>query len=309
MGCGRARHPEATECGVSWQVNLSLYLCVKLSMTKQTSTSSEPRRIDEELVTIDSCRHLLLTCCGATVPHPTRIKNDPPDFEMTVDDHVHPTEVTSIAVAADIARHAQLKNFQRLVQSRATESGMLSGTYAMVFTRNIQPPRQNSQVGRQLLATALQYVEDTKAHDEAVAATLLTDDNGGTISIKKSSNSAAKVGAVIIDAARWGSETVASVTSLIQERVDEKLRTLANHDVEAANTLLLLYDAHGYADAEMIVEAFESVANYDSFHSVYIALSFTNRPNDLCPGELGREGFFVFSRNANWSGKSTLNAS
>jgi hypothetical protein len=278
-------------------------------MTKQSSTSSPARRIDEELVTIDSCRHLLMTCCGATVPPPTRIKDDPPDFEMIVDGHVHPAEVTSIAVTADIARHAQSKSFQRLVQRRAAASGSLSGTYAIVFTRNIQPPLPNSPSGKQLMVDALQYVHGTKDHVEAVAATLLTDDNGGTISIKKGSNTDAKIGAAIIDAAQWGGETVANVASLIQERVDEKLRTLANHDVDATNTFLLLYDAHGYADADMIAEAFDSVANYGSFHSVYVALSFTDRPNDLCPDEPGREGFFVFSRDANWGGKSTLSAS
>ncbi len=278
-------------------------------MNNRTTASSQPRRIDEEMVCIDSCRHLLVTCCGSTIPHPTRIENDPPDFEMSVDGHVHAVEVTSIAMTAAIARHAQSIAFQKLVQRQAIDSGTLSGTYAIVFTRSIQPPRPNSKEGKQLLKTALTYVEGTKDLNEAVASTLLTDVNGGTISIKKCSNQDSKLGAAIIDAAQWGEETVQDVASLIQERIDEKLRTLANHGIDAANTLLLLYDAHGYADADTIAEAFESVTNYDQFHSVYVAVSFTNRPNDLCDDEPGREGFFVFSRDANWRGKSTLNAS
>ncbi|MBV7329217.1 hypothetical protein KFU94_13400 [Chloroflexi bacterium TSY] len=275
-------------------------------MTKRNQRGSKSNRIDEELVCMDVCRHVLMSACNCVVPVPTRIDNDPPDFEMTVDGHLYPVEVTSIAVTKTIARHAQSKAFASLIQRQAIQKGILFGTYGLVFTRNIQPPQPNSAAGQQVLDEALSYIDGTQEDDECSAASLFTASNGGNISIKKGSLKGTAVGTAIIDAAQWGSETVLEIITLIQERVDEKLRTLANHNVPAKNTLLLLFDAHGYASVADIIEALQSVTNYTEFHSVFLAASFTERNNKLSTNEPGRDGVFLFSRNANWAGKTTI---
>lgn len=267
-----------------------------------------PRPIDEEIVCVDSCRHLLITRCAAEVPAPKRLKNDPPDFEMTVNGQLHPVEVTSIAATETVARHAQSMAFAKLVRRRATDARILTGKYAISFTRSIQPPRPSSPAGRQLLVDSLAYINRTQNHNEVGEAELITALNGGTISIKKISREGSAVGALITDAAQWEGQTIADLSVLIQQCIDAKLRTLANHNVPANNTLLLLYDAHGYGTPDLIAEALLSVTGYTEFHSLYVAASFTNRTNDLSPSEPGREGIFLFSRNCNWNGKTTIAA-
>ena len=105
--------------------------------------------------------------------------------------------------------------------------------------------------------------------------------NGGTISIKKGSREGVLVGQVIIDIPKRAIEITDELTTLMQGRVDEKLRTLSKHNIPAHETMLLFYDAHGYGTPDVLVQAFQSVTNYNQFHSVFIAQSFTDRKNTI----------------------------
>ena len=54
------------------------------------------RRIDEELVCVDSVKHVFCTCCACKQVEIQREQDDPPDFTVTIDGERFPAEVTSV---------------------------------------------------------------------------------------------------------------------------------------------------------------------------------------------------------------------
>ena len=59
------------------------------------------------------------------------------------------------------------------------------------------------------------------------------------------------------------------------------------------DVILLLYDAYGYGEAEDARKALLKAHDYDWFHSVFWAESFSDRPNELYPVEPGRTGCVI----------------
>lgn len=117
------------------------------------------RRIDEELVSVDSLKHVLSTCCGCKLVHIHREQNDPPDFTVMIDGESFPTEVTSIVSRQQY--HAQCDEFAKAIRDRADSLGILSGKYVFVASRLPRIPKPASKDGRQLIDAAVTYIDAT----------------------------------------------------------------------------------------------------------------------------------------------------
>lgn len=277
-------------------------------MPSKAQRRLNPNCIDEEIVSVDACRHVLITECRCDVPAPIRMDegNDPPDFEMTINGHRHPVEVTSVAVTRSIEQFVHARRFAEALEKQAVKDGILSGTFVLTFNGTVSPPPLTSRDGRQLMRDALQFIEATSEVPYPEETELSSAHKGGVVSIAKLSSNGSCVGACITEEAQFESETLEELPGLLQERIESKLRALAKKNISAAQTLLLLYDSYGYASPDVYCEALNSVTGYSDFHSVFLTVSFTDRVNNLQPTQPGRDGIFLYSREAFWIGKGTV---
>lgn len=94
-------------------------------MSSENHEDNVNRRIDEEHVSVDSLKHVLSTRCGCKVSDIHREQNDPPDFTVTIDGELFPTEVTSITLRQEY--HAQCDEFAKAICDRVDSLGILSG--------------------------------------------------------------------------------------------------------------------------------------------------------------------------------------
>lgn len=257
-------------------------------------------RIDEELVSIDALKFVLCTRYGCEVGEIHREEDDPPDFSLLIDGRVHFVEVTSIVEDQQYYEHC--KEFVRVIRRNAISTGSLSGQYALVISRLPTMPTPNSHDGSRLVSAALAYLRATE-HQEVSPRIVLASEELGKIAICKISGTHATVDLVWIPPGKWGSEIQNQVTRLIQNAIDNKKRKLQAKILDGENVVLALYDAFGYSDQNAVHLAFQQVTGYDWFHSLFWAHAFSDRDNLSYPREPGRDGFFLYSRNRNWSEK------
>ena len=260
-------------------------------------------RIDEELVAVDSLKHVLSTRCGCKSVYLEREQNDPPDFTVMIEGESFPTEVTSIVWRQQY--HAQCSEFAKAICDRADALGILSGSYAFTTSRFPRIPRPTSKNGRQLIDAAVAYVDATREQG-ACPEVQLAQDESGKISIEKVSANGSIVGVVWTPPGTREGETQNQLALLIQKAVDDKRRKLQGAGIVSRRVLLVLYDAFGYAEPNDAVTAIQQVHGYDWFHSIFWAASFFDRKNTSYPREPGREGLFLFSSNPKWHRVGTV---
>ncbi len=101
---------------------------------------------------------------------------------------------------------------------------------------------------------------------------------------------------------KWEGEVQDELAELIQKAVRTKREKLERKGVpqRCRDSILLLYDAHGFGDPEDAKLALQTVHGYDWFHSVFWAASSTYRPNELYPEEPGRMGSFLYTKEDRW---------
>ena len=261
------------------------------------------RRIDEELVSVDSLKHVLCTRCGCRDVHPHREQHDPPDFTVKIDSESFPAEVTSIVSRQQYS--AQCKEFTEVIRDRADSLGVLSGKYAFIVTRLPRIPKPTSKTGHQLLEEAVAYVSATRQQLESPEVRLAQDDSG-KISIAKLSANGSTVRVVWVAPAMWEGDIQSQLAMMIQQAVDGKRCKLQDAGIGPRRALLLLYDAFGYAQPIDAVAAMQEVNGYDWFHSIFWVASFFDRKNTTYREEPGREGFFLYSNNPRWNGVGTV---
>ena len=272
-------------------------------MSSVNHADNTNRRIDEELVSVDSLKHVLCTRCGCRKAYLHREQHDPPDFTVTIDGEPFPTEVTSIVSRQQY--HAQCGEFAKAIRDRADSLGILSGKYAFIVSRLPCIPKPTSKNGRQLLDAAVAYVDVTRQQGVSPGVQL-AQDGSGKISIEKVSASGSTVGILRIAPAMWEGDIQKQLATLIQRAVDDKKRKLQDAGIGLQRALLLLYDAFGYAEPQDTVAAMQQVNGYDWFHSIFWTASFFDRKNTTCLEEPGREGFFLFSNNPSWNRVGTV---
>jgi len=272
-------------------------------MSSVNRADNANRRIDEELVSVDSLKHVLCTRCGCKEVHPHREQHDPPDFTVTIDGQSFPTEVTSIVSHQQYS--AQCDEFAKAIRDRADSLGVLSGKYAFIVSRLPRIPKPTSKSGRQLLDAAVAYV-DTSRQQAVSPEVQLAQDESGKISIEKVSANGSTVAVVRSAPAMAEGDIHSQLATLIQQAVDDKKRKLQDAGIGPRRVLLLLYDAFRYAEPKDAVAAMRQVNGYNWFHSIFWAASFLDRKNMTYLEEPGREGFFLFSTNPDWQRVGTV---
>lgn len=256
-------------------------------------------RFDEELVCADSLAHHLKTYCGCGTVEVRRESNDPPDFWLNIDSQEYAAEVTSIVI--EQGHHAACIAFKDALKNSAISEGIIKGSYCLQVTMQPQIPRKNSTQWRDLSDKALSFIRDTSSEDSPQNV-LLLDDNEGQLSIRKINSDGATVGLFGAPGAKWEGEIHLELQGLIQDAVTTKRKKLEKKGVlnQCPRIFLVLYDAYGYGDVEDVRKALMSTDDYDWFHSVFWATSFTDRKNVLYPDSPGREGMFLYSKTNKW---------
>jgi hypothetical protein len=260
-------------------------------------------QIDEELVSVDSLKHVLFTRCDCKEVHIQREQHDPPDFTVTIDGESFPAEVTSIVSRQQY--RAQCKEFAEAIRDSADSLGILSGRYAFIVSRLYRIPKPTSKKGRQFIEKAVAYVDATRQQANSPEIQL-AQDNSGKISIAKIAANGSSIGVLWIVPGMREGDIHSQLTMMIQQAVDDKMRKLQDAGIGPRRALLLLYDAFGYAQSLDAVAAMQQITGYDWFHSIFWATSFFDRKNTTYPEEPGREGFFLFSNNPSWNSVGTV---
>jgi hypothetical protein len=272
-----------------------------LAERKTVTEGSGSKRIDEELVCADSLAHCLKERCGSRVVSVKREEHDPPDFWFTIDGEEYAVEVRSIVTEQDY--HERCKRLAQTICDSSRARGSLTGTYVLLIRRHPELPKATSADWRSLITQATLFIDATQCADGTDEVHLLEDDEG-SLAIHKISGQGATLRTRRLDTPRWEGEIEDELRELIATAVDKKRRKLERKGVPARcpRIMLLLYDAFNYGDVEAAQKALLAVDGYDWYHSVFWAGSFTDRPNELCADQPGREGTFLYSANGKWWG-------
>lgn len=107
---------------------------------KTVTKADHSKRIDEELVCVDSLAHDLRQRCGCREIQVQREENDPPDFWVDVDGQRYAAEVTSITTRQ--AYQATCRALKEAVGNAARNQGCLNGIYALLMRRKPDLPRR-----------------------------------------------------------------------------------------------------------------------------------------------------------------------
>lgn len=266
-------------------------------MTKAEHNHS--KRIEEELVCIDSLAHDLRQRCGCREIQVQREENDPPDFWVDVDGQRYAAEVTSITTGQ--AYQATWRALEKAVGNAARNQGCLNGSYALVIRRKPDLPRRASEDWRSVVAKAVSFVQGT-ASEESTAESLLLAHGRGRLSIRKVGATGNVVGLMGLTKVKRQREIREKLQELMQKAVTEKRNKLENKGVPAQcpDAILVFYDAYGFGDLDDAQHALLQTTGYEWFHSVFWAASFATRANELFPVSPGRYGNFLYSRRADW---------
>ena len=271
-----------------------------VGLGEETVTKADhSKRIDEELVCVDSLAHDLRQRCGCREIQVQREENDPPDFWVDVDGQRYAAEVTSITTRQ--AYQATCRALKEAVGNAARNQGCLNGIYALLMRRKPDLPRRASADWRSLVAKAVSFVQGT-ASEESTEESLLLANRQGRLSIRKMGAAGTAVGLLGATEAKWQGNIREELQELMQEAVTTKRVKLEKKGVPAQcpEIFLVFYDAYGFGEPDDPQHALLETTGYRWFHSVFWAASFANRDNALFPDSPGRFGKFLYSRRVDW---------
>ncbi|MEK6262890.1 MAG: hypothetical protein AABP62_30190 [Planctomycetota bacterium] len=260
--------------------------------------------IDEELVCIDSVRHVLNLTLGLTVGAPTRVEpgNDPPDFWLQIAGSDIPVEVTSIIQRA--AFNHQAREMAKTLKERALEANVLHGTYALSFRRFPPIPYPRRKRDKDSYGMALDYIGRTANVTEETELDIVSE-NSGYIAIKKLSPNGAMVGEMIMHT-EWGGESQEKIRDLVDNAARSKIGKLRKNGHSSQDSILALYDAYAFITFDEVVECTTDLASLGEFSAVYWASAFADRENFTFPDQPGRDGGFIASSIPGWYGANSL---
>jgi hypothetical protein len=248
--------------------------------------------------------YYLRNVCGCHEVQVQQVTDDPPDFWISVNGHTFAAEVTSMVTNAGYqARGVALKD---VVKRSMCEDIRNRGMYALFTMRQPELPKKNTREWKSLVAESLAFIRDTREVTSTHQHLLIADMNG-RLSIRKLGNDGTTIGMVGAPGLKWQGEIQLELCELIQHAIVTKRAILEKKEVlqQCSGIILLLYDAYGYAEVADAQKSLMKTAGYDWFHSIFWAASFTDRINELSPGEPGRQGNFLFSKEAKWSKSPT----
>jgi len=263
--------------------------------------ADKSKGIDEELVCVDSLVQYLQEAHGCEEIQIRREPDDPPDFWITISGEKYAVEVTSIVL--DYSYNARCQKLELRIQQISRSKQWLKGNYALEVMGRPNIPKSTSVQGKDLESRAADYVRQTKGLTSAQRMYLLKN-SYGYVAIQKLSDTGASVGLAGPVETKWGVQAQAELSTLFQDRIDKKRVLLEKQGVLAKSpkVIILFYDAYGFCEIDDVLEAFQNVRGYEWTHSVYWVASFTNRSNKLYPGQPGRKGLFLYTKNQEWMG-------
>lgn len=256
-------------------------------------------RIDEEWVSVDCLVHYMRNVCKCSDVRVRKVTDDPPDFWIAIDGDTFAAEVTSVVTDAGYrARGMALKD---VIKRSMCEGIGNRGTYALLTTRQPELPKRNTREWNALVAESLAFIRDTREMTSTDQHPLIGGKNG-RLGIQKLGNDGATVGMAGVASIKSEGEVQNELCGLMQRAILTKRGILEKKKVlqQCSGIMLLLYDAYGYAEVEDAQKSLTKIAGYDWFHSIFWAASFTDRVNELSPGEPGRQGTFLFSKEPKW---------
>jgi len=263
------------------------------------SKKRPPGRINEEYVCIDSfIRHIREIDNIQEIEYCDE-PNETVDFWVTIAGVKYAVEVTSIS--ADDHYDALCYELLESICSECETSNNAKGTYALILSGRPRIPRRIT-CQRKLISTAATRIQEMSNAPCGVESCLLKDTNGH-LAIEKRSDQGNMVGWCISkQEAKWKGVRQEELSHLLKDAIDKKLVKLEKKGVlhRCSNVILLLYDAYAYGDIEDMHQALSNIQGYEWLHSIFLATSFSNMPNELYPDSPGRRGTFLYSKNEHW---------
>ncbi len=253
-------------------------------------------RIDEELVCADALVHRLKATSHA-IERIWRAETDPPDFWLRLANEIFAVEVTSVVDQQELEYDAACRSLERAAKETAKSVSSIKGTYALMVVRHPQLPKANSFGWRLLVAHICSFVQETETLTCTEQVVLLKDRHG-YIAIEKMEGSSNTVGLVRAPGAKFEGEVQDGIARLMQQRIDAKRLKLENSEQvrTCAGIILAFYDAYAFGELDDAEKALLKVTDYEWLHSIFWVASFTDRPNEIYPGNPGRLGRFIYSR-------------
>jgi hypothetical protein len=268
--------------------------------------NTELKIIDEELVCADALVHFLKYHCGHQEILVEREENDPPDFWFTIEGKKYAGEVTSIVKGHEY--HTHCRKLEDAIRN-SLDVDRIFGTYALIIMHKPKIPRTTSPEWKEIVTQAGSFIKGTRYFQSTEEFRILENVNGH-LGIKKISNQGSLLGAIGPTDSKFEGEVQAELQELIGKRIKEKKQKMENKGIpDIYPIILLLYDAYGFGNSSDAEKALMSIKDYDWFHSIFWATSFTDRPNELFPSEPGRVGTIIYSVNSNWWKSPTIQSS
>lgn len=255
-------------------------------------------RINEEHVCIDSfIQHLREVDKKQEITFYEE-PNDPPDFWVTIAGTKYAVEVTSIVT--DYGYEALCNKFFKDIRSEFATSNNIKGTYSLYVTRRPRIPKKETSDWKTLVSIIATNIQDMS---NALCGTehYILKDKNGRVGISKLSDQGAKI-FLSTGAAKWGGEVREELSKLFSKAIERKRVALEKKGVlrQCPKIILLFYDAYVYGDIEDAQQAFLKVQGYEWLHSIFLAMSFSDRPNALYPNTPGRRGVFLYTTKEDW---------
>jgi hypothetical protein len=251
---------------------------------------------DSELFCKDSFDNYLKSRLGVANTGWQRVSEDPPDFYLALGNRSFAVEVTQTEVMQDTAlgtgqvrKQTYLSTHAELVEEveqAAKASGMLNGTYAILFRSPLTASRF-SRVKKDVLKKLLDYVQQTQQMTSSPSQTVLHEDLP-VCWIEKLHSQSSKV-CEVFQGFAWveSPEITDEVCQMLQHAVDDK-KSKFERKGESLPKILLLLNTYDFASPSMYKNCIHRINNADFFHSIFVVWH-------------DGSGFIVYTCDKNWS--------
>jgi hypothetical protein len=215
------------------------------------------------------------------------VKNDPPDWFLSIDNSRYAVEATSIVELSDsmgiqlssIDVITSLHKFIKSVEKSAIEEGILNGTYVVTLC----PIPNFGRIRKKLHNDLIDYVRETRDLSKAKEH-ILRYVRHQRISIKKEHSDKSSIGEAVSFGAKWEGDAQKELEQFVMQALTKKVEKLnkVNDPI-----ILLLLDAFHYSFMADWVSAINLCKNRIKFHT--ICRIVPNKPSDI-----------LWSRSSNW---------
>lgn len=205
------------------------------------------RRKDEEFARL-AFEHFLSNCGS-----PNQLWKDgadPPDFEVTINDVIHPVEVAQLmeSVASGERERsergwtAKLTNVADQVEAEMKCRGVLRGTYCL----HLVPVPEPNRLLNSILPEVESYLVATGTMDVARPHVLWRGNDGASWSIEKVGSIQDMVGHTMsISSAKW----TLDIENDLRKMLDSELADKRDKTCRLSDVILLFVDAYHFAEA------------------------------------------------------------